>query len=68
VELPSCRGIWTVYYKSYRGQMAEDNEYHAYLIISLENRTMVKPFFFLFYCLMYAPSHGYGDAYSHWLW
>uniref|UniRef100_A0A0D3FTF4 Cleavage/polyadenylation specificity factor A subunit N-terminal domain-containing protein n=1 Tax=Oryza barthii TaxID=65489 RepID=A0A0D3FTF4_9ORYZ len=41
VELPSCRGIWTVYYKSYRGQMAEDNEYHAYLIISLENRTMV---------------------------
>uniref|UniRef100_A0A0D9W2W1 Cleavage/polyadenylation specificity factor A subunit C-terminal domain-containing protein n=1 Tax=Leersia perrieri TaxID=77586 RepID=A0A0D9W2W1_9ORYZ len=41
VELPSCRGIWTVYYKSYRGQTAEDNEYHAYLIISLENRTMV---------------------------
>uniref|UniRef100_A0A0E0KNE4 Cleavage/polyadenylation specificity factor A subunit C-terminal domain-containing protein n=1 Tax=Oryza punctata TaxID=4537 RepID=A0A0E0KNE4_ORYPU len=40
VELPSCRGIWTVYYKSYRGQMAEENEYHAYLIISLENRTM----------------------------
>ncbi|KAG8083532.1 hypothetical protein GUJ93_ZPchr0015g6659, partial [Zizania palustris] len=41
VELPSCRGIWTVYYKSYRGQMIEDNEYHAYLIISLESRTMV---------------------------
>ncbi|CAM0907795.1 unnamed protein product [Alopecurus aequalis] len=41
VELPSCRGIWTVYYKSSRGHTAEDNEYHAYLIISLESRTMV---------------------------
>ncbi|CAO2041474.1 unnamed protein product [Urochloa humidicola] len=41
VELPSCTGIWTVYYKSSRGVTTEDNEYHAYLIISLENRTMV---------------------------
>ncbi|PNT60775.1 hypothetical protein BRADI_5g04673v3 [Brachypodium distachyon] len=41
VELPSCRGIWTVYYKSSRGHTTEDNEYHAYLIISLESRTMV---------------------------
>ncbi|VAH25301.1 unnamed protein product [Triticum turgidum subsp. durum] len=41
VELPSCRGIWTVYYKSSRAHTTEDNEYHAYLIISLENRTMV---------------------------
>lgn len=41
VELPSCTGIWTVYYKSSRGNTADDNEYHAYLIISLENRTMV---------------------------
>ncbi|XP_062185381.1 probable cleavage and polyadenylation specificity factor subunit 1 isoform X2 [Phragmites australis] len=41
VELPSCTGIWAVYYKSSRGNTAEDNEYHAYLIISLESRTMV---------------------------
>ncbi|OEL36614.1 putative cleavage and polyadenylation specificity factor subunit 1 [Dichanthelium oligosanthes] len=41
VELPSCTGIWTVYYKSSRGITSEDNEYHAYLIISLESRTMV---------------------------
>ncbi|KAK3142943.1 hypothetical protein QOZ80_4BG0354660 [Eleusine coracana subsp. coracana] len=41
VELPSCTGIWTVYYKSSRGNTTEDNEYHAYLIISLESRTMV---------------------------
>ncbi|KAK6926348.1 Cleavage/polyadenylation specificity factor, A subunit, N-terminal [Dillenia turbinata] len=47
VELPGCRGIWTVYHKSTRGQnadlskAAEDDEYHAYLIISLEARTMV---------------------------
>ncbi|PUZ46211.1 hypothetical protein GQ55_7G032200 [Panicum hallii var. hallii] len=41
VELPSCTGIWTVYYKSSRGITTEDNEYHAYLIISLESRTMV---------------------------
>ncbi|CAN6242631.1 unnamed protein product [Urochloa humidicola] len=41
VELPSCTGIWTVYYKSSRGVTTEDNEYHAYLIINLENRTMV---------------------------
>ncbi|XP_037483101.1 probable cleavage and polyadenylation specificity factor subunit 1 [Triticum dicoccoides] len=41
VELPSCRGIWTVYYKSSRAHTSEDNEYHAYLIISLESRTMV---------------------------
>ncbi|XP_021317957.1 probable cleavage and polyadenylation specificity factor subunit 1 isoform X3 [Sorghum bicolor] len=41
VELPSCTGIWTVYYKSSRGNTADNNEYHAYLIISLESRTMV---------------------------
>ncbi|KAM3392829.1 hypothetical protein ACQJBY_013792 [Aegilops geniculata] len=41
VELPSCGGIWTVYYKSSRAHTTEDNEYHAYLIISLESRTMV---------------------------
>ncbi|OVA07710.1 Cleavage/polyadenylation specificity factor [Macleaya cordata] len=48
VELPGCKGIWTVYHKSTRGHNAdsskaasEDDEYHAYLIISLESRTMV---------------------------
>ncbi|KAJ8650097.1 hypothetical protein MRB53_003120 [Persea americana] len=48
VELPGCKGIWTVYHKSSRGHSAdssritsEDDEYHAYLIISLESRTMV---------------------------
>lgn len=48
VELPGCKGIWTVYHKSSRSHAVdsskattEDNEYHAYLIISLETRTMV---------------------------
>uniref|UniRef100_A0A1D1XMC9 Cleavage and polyadenylation specificity factor 160 kDa subunit n=1 Tax=Anthurium amnicola TaxID=1678845 RepID=A0A1D1XMC9_9ARAE len=42
VELPGCKGIWTVYHKSSRSQViVEDDEYHAYLIISLESRTMV---------------------------
>ncbi|KAE8022429.1 hypothetical protein FH972_008231 [Carpinus fangiana] len=48
VELPGCKGIWTVYHKNARGHNADfskmgadDNEYHAYLIISLEARTMV---------------------------
>jgi len=48
VELPGCKGIWTVYHKSSRSHtvdssktMTEDDEYHAYLIISLETRTMV---------------------------
>ncbi|KAF8379330.1 hypothetical protein HHK36_028764 [Tetracentron sinense] len=48
VELPGCKGIWTVYHKNARGHnadsskmAAEDDEYHAYLIISLESRTMV---------------------------
>ncbi|GAB4826000.1 hypothetical protein Ancab_008868 [Ancistrocladus abbreviatus] len=48
VELAGCKGIWTVYHKSARGHgsdasktAAEDDEYHAYLIISLEARTMV---------------------------
>ena len=41
IILPSCTGIWTVYYKSSRGNTADNNEYHAYLIISLESRTMV---------------------------
>lgn len=48
VELPGCKGIWSVYHKNSRGHAsdfskmaADDNEYHAYLIISLEARTMV---------------------------
>ncbi|KAK8965128.1 Cleavage and polyadenylation specificity factor subunit 1 [Platanthera guangdongensis] len=48
VELPGCKGIWTVYHKSSRGlgvdalkTPKEDDEFHAYLIISLESRTMV---------------------------
>uniref|UniRef100_A0A7N0U7D7 Cleavage and polyadenylation specificity factor subunit 1 n=1 Tax=Kalanchoe fedtschenkoi TaxID=63787 RepID=A0A7N0U7D7_KALFE len=48
VELPGCKGIWTVYHKSGRNQYSDlskiaaaDDEYHAYLIISLESRTMV---------------------------
>ncbi|WOL10817.1 cleavage and polyadenylation specificity factor subunit 1 isoform X1 [Canna indica] len=48
VELPGCKGIWTVYHKGSRSHtadsskaMAEEDEYHAYLIISLETRTMV---------------------------
>ncbi|XP_061353564.1 cleavage and polyadenylation specificity factor subunit 1 [Gastrolobium bilobum] len=48
VELPGCKGIWTVYHKSTRTHNADsskladdDDEYHAYLIISLEARTMV---------------------------
>ncbi|KAG5013105.1 hypothetical protein JHK82_025244 [Glycine max] len=48
VELPGCKGIWTVYHKSTRSHNADsskmaddDDEYHAYLIISLEARTMV---------------------------
>ncbi|KAK9143678.1 hypothetical protein Syun_013078 [Stephania yunnanensis] len=48
VELPGCKGIWTVYHKNARGHnsdatkmSSDDDEYHAYLIISLESRTMV---------------------------
>lgn len=49
VELPGCKGIWTVYYKGSRSLMPDtsgsgsnaDEEFHAYLIISLESRTMV---------------------------
>ncbi|XP_021725141.1 cleavage and polyadenylation specificity factor subunit 1-like isoform X1 [Chenopodium quinoa] len=48
VELPGVKGIWTVYHKSSRSHnsdaskiAAEEDEYHAYLIISLEARTMV---------------------------
>lgn len=46
VELPGCKGIWTVYHKNTRGLDSskvgvDDDEYHAYLIISLESRTMV---------------------------
>ncbi|KAL6127024.1 hypothetical protein ACLB2K_075069 [Fragaria x ananassa] len=43
VGLPGCKGIWTVYHKNARGHNAEssDDEYHAFLIISLEARTMV---------------------------
>ncbi|KAI3735197.1 hypothetical protein L6452_14687 [Arctium lappa] len=45
--IPGCKGLWTVYHKNSRNQAehsktaAEDDEYHAYLIISLESRTMV---------------------------
>ncbi|MCO5599663.1 hypothetical protein L7F22_053768 [Adiantum nelumboides] len=50
VELPGCKGIWTVYYKGSRSLMPDtggsgsnvDEEFHAYLIISLETRTMVN--------------------------
>ncbi|CAM6094104.1 unnamed protein product [Calypogeia fissa] len=44
VNLPGCTGVWTVYYtteESFRSQNSEDSEYHAYLIICLESRTMV---------------------------
>lgn len=47
VELPGCKGIWTVYHKNAGGHISDasklgmDDEYHAYLIISLEARTMV---------------------------
>ncbi|WRX18335.1 hypothetical protein QQP08_010822 [Theobroma cacao] len=47
VELTGCRGIWTVYHKSTCSRNADlskvtdDDEYHAYLIITLEARTMV---------------------------
>lgn len=44
-SLPGCKGIWTVYHKNLRNDIskgaADEDEYHAYLIISLENRTMV---------------------------
>ena len=46
--LPGCKGIWTVYHKNTRIHLSEssrmadeEDEYHAYLIISLEARTMV---------------------------
>ncbi|XP_054786517.1 cleavage and polyadenylation specificity factor subunit 1 isoform X1 [Prosopis cineraria] len=48
VELPGCKGIWTVYHKNTRSHNTDsskladdDDEYHAFLIISLEARTMV---------------------------
>ncbi|KAI4378121.1 hypothetical protein MLD38_015649 [Melastoma candidum] len=46
VKLPGCRGIWTVFHKnSWSSDSAkfvvDDEEYHAYLIISMENRAMV---------------------------
>lgn len=48
VALPGCSGIWTVYHKTDRDDSnefdfgtSEDDEFHAYLIISLESRTMV---------------------------
>ncbi|PRQ26333.1 hypothetical protein RchiOBHm_Chr6g0293481 [Rosa chinensis] len=42
VALPGCKGIWTVYHKNACGHNVEssDDEYHAFLIISLEARTM----------------------------
>ena len=49
VELPGCKGIWAVYHKSSRGHTTdpsktttEEDEYHSYLIISMESRTMVR--------------------------
>lgn len=46
--IPGCKGLWTVYHKNSRSHnidtskmAADDDEYHAYLIISLESRTMV---------------------------
>nr|XP_043633583.1 cleavage and polyadenylation specificity factor subunit 1 [Erigeron canadensis] len=45
--IPGCKGLWTVYHKNSRIQAehsktaVEDDECHAYLIISLESRTMV---------------------------
>ncbi|KAJ7555735.1 hypothetical protein O6H91_05G052500 [Diphasiastrum complanatum] len=48
VELQGCKGIWTVYHKVGQSessalppQTLDEEEYHAYLIISLESRTMV---------------------------
>ncbi|KAJ7975580.1 Cleavage and polyadenylation specificity factor subunit 1 [Quillaja saponaria] len=48
VQLPTCKGIWTVYHKNTRSHnvdsskvAADEDEYHSYLIISLEARTMV---------------------------
>ncbi|XP_057859514.1 cleavage and polyadenylation specificity factor subunit 1 isoform X2 [Cryptomeria japonica] len=48
VELPGCKGIWTVYHKGSRSHSSDssrvnsdEDEFHAYLIISLESRTMV---------------------------
>jgi cleavage and polyadenylation specificity factor subunit 1 len=48
VELPGCTGIWTVYHKAQRDSASDidlvtskDEEFHAYLIISLGSRTMV---------------------------
>ncbi|XP_050387838.1 cleavage and polyadenylation specificity factor subunit 1 [Argentina anserina] len=43
VAIPGCKGIWTVYHKNARSHNAEssEDEYHAFLIISLEARTMV---------------------------
>ncbi|KAL6503845.1 hypothetical protein OROGR_025768 [Orobanche gracilis] len=44
-SLPGCKGIWTVYHKNLRSDFSkaeiDEDEYHAYLIIRLENRTMV---------------------------
>ncbi|XP_027110442.2 cleavage and polyadenylation specificity factor subunit 1-like [Coffea arabica] len=47
-SIPGCKGVWTVYHKNARSHVvdsskvtADDDEYHAYLIISLETRTMV---------------------------
>ncbi|KAK3022185.1 hypothetical protein RJ639_047007 [Escallonia herrerae] len=46
--IPGCKGLWTVYHKNSRSHgvdsskmAADEDEYHAYLIISLETRTMV---------------------------
>jgi len=48
VEIPGCSGIWTVYHKAERDDATEFDfgtteaeEFHAYLIISLESKTMV---------------------------
>ncbi|KAI3779372.1 hypothetical protein L2E82_09088 [Cichorium intybus] len=46
-SIPGRKGLWIVYHTNSRNQpehsktASEDDEYHAYLIISLESRTMV---------------------------
>ncbi|KAG6554300.1 hypothetical protein Mapa_004216 [Marchantia paleacea] len=42
VNLPGCSGVWTVYHlKEGQAIPVEEEEYHAYLIISLDVRTMI---------------------------
>lgn len=59
-SIPGCKGVWTVYHKNARSHVvesskatADDDEYHAYLIISLETRTMVISFCLVFKLIIY---------------